>query len=60
MLRRARGRRADIDVGLQDSVAVMLANLAMDEQRKVHFAEIEQMGREDVELTSAGAPSRGD
>jgi hypothetical protein len=52
--------RADIDVGLQDSVAVMLANLAMDEQRKVAFAEIEQMGREEVELTSASSPNRGD
>ncbi|MDE0109413.1 MAG: Gfo/Idh/MocA family oxidoreductase [Bryobacterales bacterium] len=52
--------KADIGVGLQDSVAVMLANLAMDEQRKVQFAEIEQMGRADVELTSAGSPSRGD
>ena len=35
--------RADIEVGLQDSVAVMLANLAMDEQRKVSFSEIESM-----------------
>ena len=52
--------KADIDVGLQDSVAVMLANLAMDEQRKVAFAEIEQMGREGVELSSASSPNQGD
>ncbi len=45
--------RADIDVGLRDSVAVMLANLAMDEQRKVSFSEIDQMGREPVNVSSA-------
>ncbi len=46
--------RADIEVGLQDSVAVMLANLAMDEQRKVDFAEIESMGRDEVLLSGEG------
>ncbi len=44
--------RADIDVGLQDSVAVMLANLAMDEQRKVDFSEINSMGRQDFQISS--------
>lgn len=53
---------ADIDVGLQDSVAVMLANLAMDEQRKVAFSEIEEMGGgatggEDVNVTQDQARS---
>jgi predicted dehydrogenase len=38
--------RADIEVGLADSVAVMLSNLAMDEGRKVYFNEIDKMGRE--------------
>ena len=45
--------RADIEVGLQDSIAVILANLAMDEQRKVQFAEIESMGSDGVNVTSA-------
>jgi predicted dehydrogenase len=35
---------ADLEVGLQDSLAVMFANLAMDEGRKVYFNEIEKMG----------------
>ena len=40
------GRPAsDVEVGLQDSIAVMLSILAMDQERKVQFAEIEQMGR---------------
>jgi predicted dehydrogenase len=37
--------KADIEVGLADSIAVMLSNLAMDEGRKVYFNEIEKMGR---------------
>ena len=37
--------RADVDVGLADSTAVMLSNLAMDEQRRVFFNEIDKMGR---------------
>ncbi len=44
---------AGIEVGLQDSVAVMLANLAMDEQRKVKFSEIDSMGVEGVNVSSA-------
>ncbi len=52
----AQGRRprADIEVGLQDSVAVMLANLAMDKQRKVAFSEIDELGRDGLQLTSSG------
>lgn len=46
--------RADIEVGLQDSVAVMLANLAMDQQRKVAFFEIDELGRDGLQLTSSG------
>jgi hypothetical protein len=38
--------KADIEVGLADSVSVILSNLAMDEGRKVYFNEIEKMGRE--------------
>lgn len=37
--------RADLEVGLADSTAVILANLAMDEGRRVYFSEIEKMGR---------------
>lgn len=44
---------SNVEVGLQDSVAVMLANLAMDEERKVYFSEIEQMGRDDAELSES-------
>ncbi|HTS60779.1 MAG TPA: Gfo/Idh/MocA family oxidoreductase [Candidatus Acidoferrales bacterium] len=35
---------ADIEVGLADSISVMLSNQAMDEGRKVYFNEIEKMG----------------
>jgi hypothetical protein len=37
--------RADVEVGLADSVAVILSNLAIDEGRKVYFNEIEKMGQ---------------
>jgi predicted dehydrogenase len=37
--------KADIEVGLADSVAVILSNLAMDEGRKVYFNEIDKMGK---------------
>ncbi len=36
---------ADLEVGLHDSAAVMLSNLAMTEGRRVYFNEIEKMGR---------------
>jgi predicted dehydrogenase len=35
---------ANLEIGMADSVAVILSNLAMDEGRKVHFSEIEKMG----------------
>ena len=37
--------RADLEVGLADSVAVMLSNQAMDEGRRVYFSEIEKGGQ---------------
>jgi predicted dehydrogenase len=37
--------KADVEVGLADSVAVILSNLAMDEGRKVYFSEIDKMGK---------------
>ena len=36
--------KADLEVGLNDSIAVMLSNIALDEGRMVHFNEIEKMG----------------
>jgi hypothetical protein len=36
---------AHLEVGMADSVAVILSNQAMDEGRKVYFNEIEKMGR---------------
>ena len=36
--------KADVEVGLADSTAVILSNLAMDENRRVYFSEIEKMG----------------
>ncbi|MGE5567966.1 MAG: Gfo/Idh/MocA family protein [Rhodospirillales bacterium] len=37
---------ADLEIGLADSTMVILANLAMDEGRRVYFNEIEKMGVE--------------
>ena len=36
--------KADLEVGLADSTAVILSNLCMDEGRKVYFNEIDKMG----------------
>jgi hypothetical protein len=44
--------RADLEVGLADSTAVILSNIAMDENRRVYFKEIEAMG-----LPAAPAPA---
>ena len=35
---------ADLEVGLHDSVAVMLSNMAMEQDRRVYFNEIDKMG----------------
>lgn len=37
--------KADLEIGLSDSTSVMLANLAMDEGRRVYYNEMEKMGR---------------
>jgi predicted dehydrogenase len=37
---------ADLEIGMADSVAVILSNLAMDEGRKVYFSEMEKLGRD--------------
>jgi len=41
--------RADLEVGMNDAVAVILSNLAMDEGRKVYFNEIDKLGRTEAE-----------
>jgi predicted dehydrogenase len=38
--------KADLEVGLRDSTAVMLSNICMQEERRVFFKEIETMGRD--------------
>jgi predicted dehydrogenase len=37
--------KADLEVGLNDSIAVILSNLALDEGRTVAFSEIDKMGK---------------
>ena len=36
---------AHMEVGLADSIAVIMSNTAMDENRRVYFSEIDKMGR---------------
>ncbi len=36
--------KADLEVGLSDSTAVMLSNIALEEDRKVLFTEMDKMG----------------
>ena len=43
--RTGRPPKANLEIGMADSVAVILSNQAMDEGRKVYFNEIEKMGR---------------
>ncbi|MBL8223159.1 MAG: gfo/Idh/MocA family oxidoreductase, partial [Bryobacterales bacterium] len=37
--------KADLEVGLADSSAVILANLAMEEGRRVYMNEIDKLGK---------------
>ena len=37
---------ANLEIGMADSVAVILSNLAMDEGRKVYYNEMEKMGKQ--------------
>jgi predicted dehydrogenase len=50
--------RANFEVGLEDSTSVILANLAMDEERRVMFNEIEKIGNPDVKPAPAPAKKR--
>jgi hypothetical protein len=36
--------RADVEVGLHDSIAVMFSNMCADQERRVSFNEIDKMG----------------
>jgi predicted dehydrogenase len=45
--------RADLEVGLADSTAVILSNLAMDEERRVYFSEMDKMGRGNAQAKKA-------
>jgi len=38
--------KADLEVGLNDSKAVILSNLCMDQDRKVQFSEFDTLGRD--------------
>lgn len=44
--------KADLEVGLADSTAVMLSNMAMDENRRVYFTEIDSLGLDTTEAMS--------
>ena len=44
--------RADVEVGLADSTAVMLSNMAMAENRRVYFNEIDKMGTDTTDAMS--------
>jgi predicted dehydrogenase len=46
--------KADVEIGLNDSIAVMLSNLAMEQERRVRFDEIEKMGS-DSKIPAAAA-----
>jgi predicted dehydrogenase len=51
--------KADLEVGMADSIAVMLSNQAMDEGRKVYFNEIEKTGLKGKPAAApAGAPAK--
>lgn len=45
--------KSDVEVGLNDSVAVILSNLAMDQERKIYFSEIEAMGLDEDQYSRA-------
>jgi predicted dehydrogenase len=46
--------KADLEVGLEDSTAVILANRALDEGRRVYFSEINDLGKPGAESKANG------
>jgi hypothetical protein len=49
--------KANLEVGMADAVAVILSNLAMDENRRVYFNEIDKLGRDQKLTTSTAKPA---
>ena len=53
--------KADLEVGLRDSTAVILSNLCMDQERRVYFKEMETLGAnitpQQISADFAGAQS---
>jgi predicted dehydrogenase len=47
--------KADLEIGLNDSIAVMLSNIAMEQERRVYFNEVEKLAAESSAATQAGA-----
>ncbi|MBM3783360.1 MAG: Gfo/Idh/MocA family oxidoreductase [Acidobacteria bacterium] len=47
--------KADLEIGLSDSIAVILSNLCMKEDRKIKRAEIETMGNPDAKAPAKKA-----
>lgn len=45
--------KADLEIGLSDSAAVILSNLAMKEERRVYRKEIDSLGNPDVKTPPA-------
>jgi hypothetical protein len=37
---------AHLEIGMNDAIAVILSNKAMDEERKVYFNEMDKLGKE--------------
>jgi len=50
--------KADMEVGLADSITVILANMAMDEERRVKYTDIESMGKGPVQTEPGGKKAK--
>jgi predicted dehydrogenase len=48
--------KADLEIGLNDSIAVMLSNIAMDQERRVYFNEVEKLAADKPMPTAAANP----
>ena len=49
--------KANLEVGLNDSISVILSNLAMDESRRVNYTEMDKMGIGKEPVKSTAVPS---
>jgi hypothetical protein len=50
--------KANFEIGLHDSATVCLANLAMDEERRVLFSELDKLGNGAAVPAGAAAPKK--